>query len=138
MNTIRKQQGFTLIELMIVVAIIGILAAIALPQYQNFTTRAQVSEALSLAQGVRTAVTETRQDTGNFPATLAAAGADPTIESELVSSITLAAGGVITVNFSGNQTFAITLTPTVSAGSIEWTCTVPAASHRFVPATCRN
>jgi type IV pilus assembly protein PilA len=64
----NMQQGFTLIELMIVVAIIGILAAIAIPAYQDYTIRAQVSEGMSLASGARTAVSEAYQSTGNWPA----------------------------------------------------------------------
>ena len=64
----KKQQGFTLIELMIVVAIIGILAAIAIPAYQDYTIRAQVSEGLSLSGGAKAAVSEYTMDTGDFPA----------------------------------------------------------------------
>ncbi|MBT8100815.1 MAG: prepilin-type N-terminal cleavage/methylation domain-containing protein, partial [Gammaproteobacteria bacterium] len=70
----KKQQGFTLIELMIVVAIIGILAAIAIPAYQDYTIRAQVSEGLSLSGGAKAAISEFTMDTGNFPSTNAEAG----------------------------------------------------------------
>ena len=70
----KKQQGFTLIELMIVVAIIGILAAIAIPAYQDYTIRAQVSEGLNLAGGAKAAVTEYTMDTGNWPTTNTLAG----------------------------------------------------------------
>ena len=70
----KKQQGFTLIELMIVVAIIGILAAIAIPAYQDYTIRAQVSEGLNLSAGAKAAVAEYFMDSGNFPTTNTEAG----------------------------------------------------------------
>jgi type IV pilus assembly protein PilA len=70
----QKQKGFTLIELMIVVAIIGILAAIAIPAYQDYTARSQMSEGMSLTSGARASVSEVFQSTGTFPADNAAAG----------------------------------------------------------------
>src|SRR5260221_4942208 len=93
-----KQQGFTLIELMIVVAIIGILAAIAIPAYQTYTIRAQESEALGFADAAKVAVAESFTASGSWPATNAAAGlaAAASITSKYVVSVTNA-GGVITV-----------------------------------------
>ncbi len=73
----KKQQGFTLIELMIVVAIIGILAAIAIPAYQDYTIRAQVSEGLNLAGGAKAAVAEYTMDRGSFPDDNPIAGLSP-------------------------------------------------------------
>ena len=143
----QAQQGFTLIELMIVVAIIGILAAIAIPAYQNFTIRAQVSEALSLAQGARVAVAEFRQETGNFPADNGTAGLeDPTdISGRLVDSVTVSAtadNGIITVrmnddNFGGANGTDIILTAEDNAGSLEWTCSSADLPDSQLPGACR-
>ena len=93
----KKQQGFTLIELMIVVAIIGILAAIAIPAYQDYTIRAQVSEGLNLSGGAKAAVTEYFQDQGAFPVNNAQAGLAPgvNINGKYVSQVLVAANGVI-------------------------------------------
>ncbi|MCJ8340483.1 MAG: pilin [Pseudomonadales bacterium] len=140
----KKQQGFTLIELMIVVAIIGILAAIALPAYQDYTKRAKVSEGLSLAAGAKTAVVEYFASAGVFPANNASAGlpTNTDISGNAVTSVTVggASGGVITVIFNA-AVFAggagtIVLTPADNTGSITWTCT-NTLSNSIVPATCR-
>src|SRR5690349_666657 len=99
MNTVQK--GFTLIELMIVVAIVGILAAIALPAYQDYTVRSKVSEGLSLVSGAKTAVSETYASTGNWPGTNAAAGlaASTSITGKYVASVDVSGNGKITVIF---------------------------------------
>ncbi|MBZ0072216.1 MAG: pilin [Gammaproteobacteria bacterium] len=142
----KMQQGFTLIELMIVVAIIGILAAIALPAYQDYTIRSKVSEGLSLAAAAKVAVTETNASLGTMPADNAAAGLPvaTTISGNAVTSVTVA-NGVITILYNatlgGSPSFngsTITLTPTVTDGSVTWACEVDAATkNKYVPANCR-
>ncbi|HFB4050532.1 TPA: pilin, partial [Neisseria gonorrhoeae] len=94
MNTLQK--GFTLIELMIVIAIVGILAAVALPAYQDYTARAQVSEAILLAEGQKSAVTEYYLNHGEWPENNTSAGvANPTdIKGKYVQSVTVAKGVV--------------------------------------------
>ena len=140
----KKQQGFTLIELMIVVAIIGILAAIAIPAYQDYTIRAQVSEGLNLSGGAKAAVTEYFQDRGTMPATNTIAGleAAANIQGKYVSSVTVG-GGTISVLY-GNQAHTtiagntLTLTPnTAAAGSVQWTCAGVGIADKHLPAACR-
>ena len=138
------QKGFTLIELMIVVAIIGILAAIAIPAYQDYTIRAKVTEGLNLAAATKLAVSETAAS-GTALAdmdALADVGAAFTATT-IVSGIAIT-DGVITVSYTaaqvGGTTFNILLTPTINAsGAIIWNCTVSnVAMNKYVPASCRG
>lgn len=143
------QKGFTLIELMIVVAIIGILAAIALPAYQDYTARAQVSEALVLADGQKGVVAEYYADKGEFPSSNASAGiADAaSITGKYVQSVTIGDDGVITASMKaanvadGVKNANIILTPGAGSGSTTWTCEAKkdgnALEGKFVPAACR-
>jgi len=143
----KKQQGFTLIELMIVVAIIGILAAIAIPAYQDYTIRAQVSEGLNLSGGAKAAVTEYTMDTGNFPTNNSQAGiaGNPAdINGKYVTQVEVGAtaNGVIEVTY-GNDAHTLIggdtllLTPTTNAGSVEWACSSADLADKHVPAACR-
>lgn len=141
-NTMKKvQKGFTLIELMIVVAIIGILAAVALPAYKDYTVRAKVSELILQASGLKTSVAEKAVTDGS----LAAAGDGLTVTTVgKVTGGSVTAGGVITVIGSSAATsvgedITIIFTPTLDAsGTVTWACTVnTAADEKYVPANCR-
>ncbi len=124
-------RGFTLIELMIAVAIIGILVAVGMPQYQNYVARAQVAEGLTLASGAKTAVAEYFDTNGTFPADNAAAGLATTITGNYVDSIQIngheTEGLEIIVAFSSDANTKIAngsldLEATDEGGSISWTC----------------
>ena len=137
----QMQKGFTLIELMIVVAIIGILAAVALPAYQDYTKRAHVSEGLSLAAGLKTAATEYYSSEGKWPANNAAAGAEATITGNAVSSITIDKN-TITITYDTKvddaATNTVTLVGTAANGSITWSCKGGTVVQKYRPANCRT
>ena len=110
------QKGFTLIELMIVIAIIGILAAIAIPAYQNYVIRAQISEGPSLIGGIEAAFDENYANTGTAATSNAAVGITSTISGSYVASATLGTGGVITVTYN-----TTTANAAIQGGTVNWT-----------------
>ncbi|EMU0705074.1 pilin, partial [Neisseria gonorrhoeae] len=163
MNTLQK--GFTLIELMIVIAIVGILAAVALPAYQDYTARAQVSEAILLAEGQKSAVTEYYLNNGEWPANNGDAGvaSSPTdIKGKYVKSVTVAKGVVTAEMASSNVNKEIkdkrlSLWARRENGSVKWFCGQPvkrndaadnddvtddaagnAIETKHLPSTCRD
>jgi type IV pilus assembly protein PilA len=137
----RLQQGFTLIELMIVVAIIGILAAVALPAYQDYTTRAKVSEVIVMASPAKLAVAETSSSLGGL-ASLTAANSGYSFPgaTKYVSGITItdATGVVTAASVVPNATGNIILTPTAvgTSGQLTWVCTTT-INTKYVPSECR-
>lgn len=139
----KIQQGFTLIELMIVVAIIGILAAVAIPSYNDYTARAQVTEAVSLTSGFKTGMAETVQDSGTWPNTLTAIGT--TTSGKYVGSIVLTAdtnglGATLTATMGTNvntniKGSSLLLVTTDSASS--WSCTGGDLATKYRPGSCK-
>jgi type IV pilus assembly protein PilA len=140
------QKGFTLIELMIVIAIIGILAAIAIPAYQNYTIRSQVTEGLSLADGWKTSISEYYAQNGSFPTSSSTTGGAGTVavsgasQGKYVGSIAVSTGGEIVVTYTGSQANAklsaaganvLDLNPGLDANyDVVWVCgtaTIPTA-----------
>jgi len=152
----KVQQGFTLIELMIVVAIIGILAAIAIPAYQDYTIRAQVSEGLNLASGAKAAVSESYMDRGVMPAGNVAAGMEipANITGKYVNTVTVGGAGdvgTVTVTYSSTApqsanakidaaSLILTATGGVAQGSVVWDCAGGAillGTPKWLPSACR-
>ncbi len=143
MNTVQK--GFTLIELMIVVAIIGILAAIAIPAYQDYIARSQASEAMTLSSGLKTNIAEVYGQKGVWTGISSGSEGIPassSVSGKYVASVAVA-NGVITAQFRSsdvskgllNQT--LTLSPTDATGSVTWTCK-SAIEQKYLPKACKG
>ena len=146
----QLQKGFTLIELMIVVAIIGILAAVAIPSYQDYTARAQISEAMSLASGAKTPLAEYYADRGGWPSALASVS--DTLSGKYVASLTLQnpSGGTVsveaTMKAAGSVNAAIagkTFVVETGDGGKTWLCgtlttnTASTVDSKYVPGACK-
>ena len=139
-----RNRGFTLIELMIVVAIIAILAAIALPAYQDYLARSQVAESLTLSRGAQIAVAEYYSEKGVAPPNNTAAGLSQpaSISGNYVDSVTLGAGdGTISILFGGDASAKISGSSLVMqmsshGGSLSWDCS--GIDEKYLPAVCRN
>ena len=137
----KVQQGFTLIELMIVVAIIGILAAIAIPAYQDYITRSKVTELVTAGSACKASVSEYFASQNSLPSTLNSAGCsnNPTAK---ITSLAVAAGGVITVSAAAGvapATGSYILTPNsgTGGGALTWECTTSSIQKKYLPANCR-
>jgi len=139
----RNNQGFTLIELMIVIAILAILMAIAIPAYTTYTVRARVSEGIYGIAWAKTAVAETYQSTGEV-ADHASTGFSQTVQTEYIDSIAIADDGSGIITVSTRQTGAhpdivFLLTPTLVAGEpVTWTCTLDQGDPLMAPPECRS
>ena len=138
----NAQKGFTLIELMIVVAIIGILAAIAIPAYTDYTVRARVSEGLSTAASMKATISENIANAGSYATSGDYCTGVQTIgASNKTSNVLTAAcgtGGIITVTMQPNAKSAVlVLTPTENAGAVQWKCTTT-TDKKYVPSECRG
>ena len=140
------QKGFTLIELMIVIAIIGILAAIAIPAYQDYTIRSKVSEGLNLAGSAKLATSEYYDSVGTFPTDNIVGGlsSPASITGNYTSSVTIGGNGLVTVAYKaslgGSPTAGgttITLQGSDATGSITWVCTGGNTPGKYRPANCR-
>lgn len=136
----HQQKGFTLIELMMVVAIIAILAIIAIPAYHNFVVRARISELLNIADEAKTLVAEYRISKGVMPISNAAAGITA-VKTTYVDSITVGENGVISVagntaNLGIDEPLNLHFTPTFENNTIVWRCNAT-GPKQFIPSTCQ-
>lgn len=135
-----KQRGFTLIELMIVIAIVGILAAIAIPAYEDYTIRARVVEGLNLASTAKMAVSEITMTNQALPNNQAETGYTSPSATDNVRLIAIGAHGVITIDYTpaaGGGTLLLTPKLSRKSGEITWDCRKGSLDPKYRPANCR-
>ncbi|WP_105169208.1 pilin [Pseudoalteromonas sp. T1lg23B] len=138
----QQQGGFTLIELMIVVAIIGILSAVALPAYQDYVARSQASEAVSLSAGAKTALAEYYQINGAFPTATTAPSLEDLAATGTYSALEVQAGGTIVVTMDATKAVSalqgetFTFTAVTTDNAFKWTCVSSLTDANLVPQGC--
>ena len=141
----KLQKGFTLIELMIVVAIIGILAAIAIPAYQDYITRSKVTELVTAGSACKTSVAEYIASENAYPANVSSAGCTDDAKSKYVTSLSVVDGVITIVGSTGTGALPTAaagnyvLSPNSTAGGgVEWVCTDSTIPPKYLPANCRG
>lgn len=140
-RTMRSvQKGFTLIELMIVVAIIGILAAVALPAYQDYTVRSRVSELAIMASGAKATVSENIANNGGTVNSAACVGVNTfSTATKNTASLACSSGTLTVTGTAAAASVALVYAPTANSGNVTWKCsTASAANYKYVPAECRQ